>query len=179
MFWGLGLLLLAEQIISAVELQVPLPGHQPDAKVRRYQRVGTSSVAAVARSVLDLPQGPASQLFNDATTRLPFAAGHANISLVVTALMKAIEHTVNGQMTSPSAALANAQDFELVDSPMHWTGNVRSLSHCLVSLKSTISGSCVAGVGLQNLMYKYGDILMDCWSMEDEITLNSSANVVC
>lgn len=90
------------------------------------------------------------------STRLPLIAHHANTKLVVSALVKAIEHTI--MYMNVCGPPSDAQG-ELVG-----IGHlVYPLLACLNALNLTISGHTVVQSALQLLMCKHGDILMEHW----------------
>lgn len=83
------------------------------------------------------------------------------------ALAKAMEHTIDLNMTRRMDDTTMFDQSTSLDAPTEWIESVKPLLICLITLKSTISGAYAAGPALQKLMQQYGDILMDCWSHEE------------
>lgn len=83
------------------------------------------------------------------------------------ALAKAMEHTIDLNMTREIDDTTMSDQSTTLDAPTEWIGSVKPLLICLINLKSTISGTYAAEPALQKLMQQYGDILMDCWSHEE------------
>lgn len=90
------------------------------------------------------------------STRLPLIAHHANTQLVVSVLVKAIEHAV--MYVNICGTPVDRQG-----EPVSIGCLVHPLLACLNALNLSITGHTVVQSALQMLMYKYGDILMEHW----------------
>jgi len=172
MFWNLGILVFSETLSFALDGQSPVCDPTISSKMQGYQWSGASSIAAMVACILSLPPDEASSLQNGLTTDLPFASCHVNLSLVVTALVKAIEHIINLQIP-PTVASEPRLDGDVHPAPCH----LKSLMSCLVSLDTTVSGSHTARVAVKDMMQQYGDILSECWSPGNTVGLRKPPNM--
>ena len=153
---------LVEHLHSAAEILPPEERPSILAKARELQRSAVQSVLAIAQRIVNVSATGEFNLLNSIQLQLQFICHHANTSLVVMALTKAIEHTIDLNVNG----CAGDRDWFVQDSS-DWMGSVKPLLTCLVTLESTVSGLHTARPALDDLMRHYGDILMDCWSHDD------------
>ncbi|KIW85531.1 hypothetical protein Z517_00923 [Fonsecaea pedrosoi CBS 271.37] len=167
LFWGLGGLLLVEQLHQASNL-LPAAERQPVLeKALSFQRDAVTSLLTVAQRIVDVSATGEFKLINSVQAKMHFISHHANTALVVLALSKAIEHTIDLNVSARQQGDLVSTMFPDMDSDSEWVARMKPLLTCLLTLDSTVSGAITARSALQRLMQQYGDILMDCWSQED------------
>ncbi|KAI1630189.1 hypothetical protein EDD37DRAFT_85808 [Exophiala viscosa] len=167
LFWNLSVFCLVEHLHSAAEILPPEERPSILARAGKLQRSAVQSVLAIAQRIVNVSAAGEFKLLNSIQLQLHFICHHANTSLVVMALTKAIEHTIDVNMNG----FAEDQDWSgpttLPQYSTDWMGSVKPLLTCLVTLESTVSGLHTARPALDDLMRHYGDILMDCWSHDN------------
>lgn len=173
LFLNLSIFSMVEQLYLAAAVVAPEEADSTREKAQIFQRAAVQSSLAVAQRIVNVSATGEFKLMNSDQTRLQFVAHHANTSLVVMALVKAIEHTIDLNLSSDVAEdmCADSQSREEETSSSDWVASIKPLLTCLLILESTVSGACTARPALQQLMQRYPDILMDCWSHEDAETL--------
>ena len=171
MFWSLARFQLVEQLHFAAAI---LPMDDKCSILERaqvYQTLAVQSATAIARRIVDVSTTGQFKLLNSTQARLQFICHHANTSLVVLCLVKAIEHSIDLNV-SPHFEDMNTNTCNVsasLDSADAWMDGVKPILTCLLTVQTTISGSYTARPALQQLMQQYGDILMDCWSHEEAL----------
>ncbi|KEF56375.1 uncharacterized protein A1O9_07956 [Exophiala aquamarina CBS 119918] len=163
LFWNLSHLCLVEQIHYASHLFEPGSCEGLISTADRLQEAAVTSVLAIARRIVDVSARGEFKLINSVQAKLQLVSHHANTRLVVMALVKAIEHTIDLNLSKHAVSGRK----EATSTQPKWISSIKPLLTCLVMLDSTVSGSFTARPALRGLMLKYGDILMDCWSSED------------
>jgi hypothetical protein len=166
LFWNLGQLCLVEQIHYVSHLLVPDLCGDILSKADSLQEAAVASVLAIARRIVDVSANGEFKLINSVQAKLQFVSHHANTALVVMALVKAVEHTIDHNL-SRQAGSNRKFPTSTTNAQSSWVSSIKPLLTCLVALDSTISGAFTARPALQGLMQQYGDILMDCWSSDD------------
>jgi hypothetical protein len=161
LFWNLSVLCMVEQLHLAASILSVENAESTIKKAQGFQRSAVRSSSATAQRIVNVSSTGEFKLMNSVQSRLQFVSHHANTSLVVMALVKAIEHTIDLNLSSDTT-----EEFPSTD----WIASIKPLLTCLLTLESTVSGACTARPALQELMQRYADILMDCWSHEDADT---------
>ncbi len=172
LFWKLSNLLLVEQLHQAAAM---LPAIEQQAilkKAQSYQQAAVNSLLVVAQRIVDVSALGKFRLINSVQAKMHFISHHANTTLVVLALQKAVEHTIDIHVSSAGQNDLCSGAFPDAAANSDWIANMKPLLTCLLTLDSTVSGAITARPALQNLMQQYGDILMDCWSQEDSEDLS-------
>ncbi|KIW13291.1 hypothetical protein PV08_08479 [Exophiala spinifera] len=167
LFWNLARFQLVEQLHIATDV---LPADETCSILEQAQALQASAVqsaAATARRIADISATGQFRLLNSTQARLQFVCHHANTSLVVLSLVKAIEHTIDLNVSPQCEDMSTYNLSSSLDSTRVWIDDIKPLLTCLLTVASTISGSYTARPALQQLMQQYGDILMDCWSHEE------------
>lgn len=160
-------LLLVEQLHQASSVLPVAEGQPMLEKAQSYQQDAVTSLLAIAQRIVDVSALGEFQLMNSVQAKMHFISHHANTALVVLALSKAIEHTIDLHVSSTEQG---PWSFTALSGPAtnsDWLSSMKPLLTCLLTLDSTVSGAITARPALQRLMQQYGDILMDCWSQED------------
>lgn len=131
------------------------------------QKDSVTSFLITAQRIVDVSAMGEFKLINSVQAKLNLISHHANTSLVVLALVKGIEHTIDLNINVP-----NGPGDEVGSGfDPNWVASIKPLLSCLLTLDSTVSGAYTARPALQTLMQQYGDILMDCWSHDDHVNL--------
>lgn len=134
-------------------------------KVDIHQQEATSSMSQTVESVLALPTEEVFNIQNGLSADVPIISYHITPSLIATTIERSIENIINRQLHI--AENLNISRSELQDAPLNcWQRQIDILMKGLVALDVTVGGSQTAGVALQALMRKHGDILSECWSCE-------------
>ena len=137
------------------------------AKALLLQKSAVRAFFTTAKRIVDVSALGEFKLINSVQAKLQFISHHANTSLVVLALAKAIEHTIDLNL---STSLESPAPVSSLYGPLpsgDWVASIKPLLTCLLTVDSTVSGAFTARPALQRLMQQYGDILMDCWSHGD------------
>lgn len=94
---------------------------------------------------------------------------HIAPDLAVVAVRKAIEAHITLEPTRTNADFDH-QDPQSDDDTnvQQWKEALDKLLKGLLALKASIGGSQSAGLALESLLQKYGDILSECWSADFE-----------
>jgi hypothetical protein len=143
-------------------------------RARNYERGAVIQFASIATAINDASASGDFQLTEVSENKLPLISHHANTGLVVLALEKAIEHTISYAMSlTKSSTLEDAGNAARTSPlpllPEAWMESIRHLFVCLSTLDRTISGQCLARPALQELIYKYSDVILDCWYDTPEV----------
>lgn len=143
-------------------------------RARNYERDAVIQFASIAKAINDASASGDFQLTEVSENKLPLISHHANTGLVVLALEKAIEHTISYAMSlTKSSTSEGAEEAARTSSlpllPEAWMESTRHLFVCLSTLDRTVSGQCLARPALQELIYKYSDVILDCWYDTPEI----------
>ena len=166
LFWNMSVLCLVEHIHIASHDFTPLESTSLLHQGARLQRSAVTALLATAKRVVDVSTMRAFEATNSIQGKLQFFSHHANTSLVVVALAKAIEHTIDLNMTPYPEDLSAS----FPHGPTDWVSSIQPLLTCLLTLGSTVSGKFTVTPALQKLMQQYGDILMECWVHQPEST---------
>jgi hypothetical protein len=110
------------------------------------------------------------QVANGSVTQLPLISHHANLLPIVKVLVSAIETTIqmNTTNSTETAEPCSTED---------WMPSMKPLLSCLLELDVTVAGSNVARKAVQALMTSHSDIMMDCWSVENDEMLSSDLHL--
>ena len=165
-------LLLVEQLHQAAGILPAMEQQAMIEKAQSYQQSAVTSLLVVAQRIADVSALGKFRLINSVQAKLHFISHHANTALVVLALSKAIEHTIDVHVSSAGQNDLRTGTFPDAAANSDWIASMKPLLTCLLTLDSTVSGAITARPALQNLMQQYGDILMDCWSQEDREDLS-------
>jgi hypothetical protein len=165
LFWHGSNLLLVEQLHLASHVLPQGEKQEVLEKAQVYQTTAVTSLHAVAKQIVDVSSFGEFRLINSINATMHLISHHANTALVSTFLSRGIEHTIDLHVS------ANSQNSSLTghQSPngtSDWIATMKPLLTCMLTLKSTVSGTVTAGSQLQRLMQQYGDILMDCYCEE-------------
>lgn len=110
--------------------------------------------AKIMKAITDDADDAGLPVLEGTNFKLPFMAHHANTTLLTLALTTAIEHTID---------MALVGDFE---ADGDW---LKPSLCCLLSLENSTSGRSSVRPALDRLIQRYGDIILECWSEEDEL----------
>ena len=164
LFWKMAKLLLVEQLHQASNVVSPLERQPLLDKAQFYQRDAVTSLQTIAQRIVDVSALGEFKLINSVQAKMHFISHHANTALVVLALSKAIEHTIDLHISDTAQHDLYLGPFSKASINSDWVASMKPLLTCLLTLDSTVSGAITARPALQKLMQQYGDILMDCWS---------------
>jgi hypothetical protein len=167
LFWKLSKLLLVEQLHQASGVLPAIERNPLLEKAQSYQRAAVTSLLTIAQRIVDVSAMGEFKLINSVQARMHFISHHANTALVVLALSKAIEHTIDLHVSATAQCVLSLAAFPGVTMNSDWIASMKPLLTCLLTLDSTVSGAITARPALRKLMQQYGDLLMDCWSYED------------
>ena len=156
MFWNLGLLMLFEAVDSACDRNMTRCGPSDPHRIAvKYRQDAVLAFARISKLVMNVSTEQDLPVLDSVDIRLPFMAHHANTTLVVTALQKAIKHTIDCHVEADG------------ESRDRLVPSLKPLLWCLLSLEKTSSGRTTARPALNKLLYQYGDVLMDCWTVDE------------
>ncbi|KAF9893552.1 hypothetical protein FE257_010864 [Aspergillus nanangensis] len=161
--WNLGVLALAESLnplLKAGDSNRELPELS---NMHTCRQEAISSVVQTVESVLSLPTEEAFNVQNGLSADVPIIAYHITPGLISAALEKTVEHILTLQFPDGWEEGCENPFFDGT-----WSHQINIIMKGLVSLSVTIGGSQTAGVALQRLMQRYGDILSECWSCDSE-----------
>ena len=99
--------------------------------------------------------------------KVPLISQHANTTIVVAALVKAIEHAISLNPSAQPSYGAVCSTTENLTLPESWVPAVKPLLACLSALDTTVSGAHTARIAMEDLLLRYGDILMDAWTPDE------------
>ena len=136
--------------------------------MRTYQEEAVSSIARTAECVLSLPTEEIFNLQNGLSAEVPIIAYHITPSLTAMTFQKAIETTINLQL-SPPFSLDSQQGqggIPNLTADGVWERQVDIIMKGLNSLNVTVGGSQAASAAFQSLMHEHGDVLSECWSSD-------------
>ena len=136
-------------------------------KSREYRSSATSSLGEIAKVIMNSSSEEGVALGDDTDVKLPFVAHHANTELVASTLQNAIQHTIDsnvGQAPGPSSVTELSREFTTSG---NWMDSVKCLLACLLGLEKTNSGHCAARPAFHSLLNGYGDLLMECWTLDE------------
>lgn len=88
--------------------------------------------------------------------KLPFISHHASLAPIVAVLSKSIDHIVQRVI-----------DSETPDDRVKWMLSIKPVLTCLLDMKSTVAGSRSIQSPLSRLLASHGDLLMECWTIDD------------
>jgi hypothetical protein len=172
LFWHLSNLLVAEQLYRAADA-LPAVERQPLLdKAQSHQASAVSSLLTIAQRIVDVSALGEFKLINSVQAKMHFISHHANTALVVLALSKAIEHTIDLNVSAVEQTDMSSGIFSSGAVDSDWIAGMKPLLTCLLTLDSTVSGAVTARPALQRLMRQYGDILMDAWSQDEVESLS-------
>lgn len=160
LFWSLGTLTLAEQIgrarCSYLRLEnnfIQLAGN----KAKQYETAAISSVIAISKHIADMSTENASiDVSGDSGVKLPFISHHASLGPIVAILSKSIDHIIQ-----------HIIDSETPDDGVNWMLSLKPVLNCLLDMRSTVAGSRSIQPPLSRLVTFHGDLLMECWTIDD------------
>ncbi|KAJ9607985.1 hypothetical protein H2200_008064 [Cladophialophora chaetospira] len=167
LFWHMSKLLLVEQLHHAARVMPATEQQHLLEKAQSHQRNAVTSLLAIARRIVDVSALGEFRLINSVSAKMHFISHHANTALVVLALSKAIEHTIDLHVTCFEQDDLSLALLPGASANSDWIASMKPLLTCLLTLDSTVSGAITARPALQTLMKQYGDILMEAWSQED------------
>lgn len=160
LFWSLGTLTLAEQIgrarNSCLRQEtnfIELAG----GKANQYEAAAISSVIAISKHIADMSTEIASfSVSGDSGMKLPFISHHASLAPIVAVLSKSIDHVIQ-----------RIVDSETPDDGVNWMLSIKPVLSCLLEMRSTVAGSQSIQGPLSRLLACHGDLLMECWTIDD------------
>ena len=170
LFWNTGILCWFESVAVAQSLHVPLQDRGLITEAYEHRLDAVQALTTVAGYIVSILRVEEADDSSSTQSGIPFIACHVNTALVVMALVKAIEHTVQTASTSSRSTHETSTTAGL---PRHLTRSPKGLLICLSELDVTMAGFHDARPALQGLMRRYGDILMDCWSLEEDEIQNA------
>ncbi|EXJ58533.1 hypothetical protein A1O7_05959 [Cladophialophora yegresii CBS 114405] len=176
LFWKLSKLLLVEQLHQAAGVLPAIESRRILAKAQVYQEAAVTSLLTIAQRIVDVSALGELRLINSVQAKMNFISHHANTLLVVLALSKAVEHTIDLHLSAPEQTHLGSAVFPGATVDSDWIASMKPLLTCLLTLDSTVSGAITARPALRSLMQRYGDLLMDCWSHEDVDDLPSAGS---
>jgi hypothetical protein len=157
----LGVLSLSEQVLIA--RRFGLVCQNCEAKIKHSQKAVLKAASEISKNIISLSASGQGQMqvANGSVTKLPLISHHANLLPIVKVLVSAIENTIQintSNTTGPGEA----------NSTEDWMPSMKPLLSCLLALDGTVAGSNTARQAVQKLMSSHSDILMDCWSVEND-----------
>ncbi|ETI22507.1 hypothetical protein G647_06582 [Cladophialophora carrionii CBS 160.54] len=167
LFWKLSKLLLVEQLHQAADMLPAIESRPMLEKAQSYQQAAVTSLLTIAQRIVDVSAMGEFRLINSVQAKMHFISHHANTLLVVLALSKAIEHTIDLHVSAAEQNDLGPAIFPSAAENSDWIASMKPLLTCLLTLDSTVSGTITARSALRKLMQRYGDLLMDCWSHEE------------
>lgn len=160
LFWSLGTLILAEQIEGARNSSLRQENSFIElarCKAKQYETAAISSVIAISKHVVDMSTETASiSVSGDSGMKLPFISHHASLAPIVAVLSKSIDHIIQRII-----------DSETPNGVVNWKLSIKPVLTCLLDMKSTMAGSRSIQSPLSRLVAFHGDLLMECWTLEN------------
>jgi hypothetical protein len=161
--WDLGALVLAELMPPfADEIN---RSHKSNliSRIRASQKEAATSVSQTIECMLTLPAEETFNLQNGLSAEVPIMAYHVTPSIMTAALEKAMEYVLESRVAHSGRSNDNAPD-PIPDGV--WERQVDCLMKGILSLDVTVGGSQTAGVVMQSLIRRYGDVISECWSCD-------------
>lgn len=160
LFWNLGTLTLAEEIEKACGSHL-LQGNNLREfvidKGKQYEKDAISSVIAISKHIADMSAENSSlSVCGESEMKLPFISHHASLAPIVVVLTKSIDHMLQRVIGS-----------ENPDDGAHWMLSIKPVLTCLLDMKSTLAGSRSIQSPLSRLLTLHGDLLMECWTVDE------------
>ncbi|KAJ5610994.1 hypothetical protein N7510_007713 [Penicillium lagena] len=161
--WDLGALVLAEAMPPFADEINQSYDSNLIPRIRESQKEAATSVSQTIECMLMLPAEETFNLQNGLSAEAPIVAYHVTPSIMIGALEKAIEYMLESQASQSETSNGNAPD-PIPDGV--WERHVDCLMKGLLSLDVTVGGSQTAGVVMQSLIQRYGDVISECWSCD-------------
>lgn len=163
LFWNFALLRVVETIRNASRVVKSDIISQRLATATSYQDKAVAALITISKRMSNPSMSEDVRLSDSSEQRMRLISHHANHSLTVLALTKAIEYVIHQSMSRTSKSHLHRMDSL---PPLGLAAKVRPLLSCLIDLQQTVSGGLVAGPAVQGLCSQYGDVLLDCWDLE-------------
>jgi len=141
-------------------------------KAREYEKSALSSGLAISKHIADLSSVDGHiKVSNGSVIKLPFISHHANIAPIVAVLVQTIEHMIRHNTSTTTTDFSTSEGEghgdSLLTGDAGWISSMKPLLSCLLDLDTTVAGSQTARKALRSLMTAHGDILMDCWAVDE------------
>ena len=151
LFWNMCLLSMTEILDRLSTVQPDVCNLGISEAAREYEADALASITNVLRCLADDDGSTSLYFANHLDLDMPLISRHANVSLVVTAITKAIEHTIS----------INQHHGRLLST---WLPKLQLYLSALIGLESKVAGLCVSRPVRRSLVWKHTDILLDCWT---------------
>ncbi|QGA16125.1 hypothetical protein EYB26_003792 [Talaromyces marneffei] len=92
----------------------------------------------------------------DSGVKLPFILHHASLAPIVAVLSQSIDHIIQRII-----------DSETPIDRQNWMLSIKPVLTCLFDMRSTVAGTRFVQSPLNRLMASHGDLLMECWTVDD------------
>ncbi|KAI7973750.1 hypothetical protein EIK77_001813 [Talaromyces pinophilus] len=126
-------------------------------KGNQHEAAAISSVIAISKHIADMSTENASfSVSGDSGMKLPFISHHASLAPIVAVLSKSIDHVIQ-----------RIVDSETPDDGVNWMLSIKPVLSCLLDMRSTVAGSQSIQAPLSRLLAFHGDLLMECWTIDD------------
>ena len=152
LFWNKGVLSYVE-LVDDINSRTPALVPKEDIDALHNLKVDALASLCTAAGTLSShfsSAGSAKEAQVDSVD-LPFLSQHANIAQVVVSLVQAIEHCIRVRQGSPTSM-----------------PTLKVFLSSLTVVNTTVGGECLGRPAMLDLMARYDDILMDCWSIDPE-----------
>lgn len=126
----------------------------------KYEQKAIHRFVAVSKRMNEVSHDEDFELSDTSDNKLPLILHHATTGLTAMALVKSVEHAI----TSASPRGEPSQSTEILSSELRIS--LSPILLCLSTLTQSVSGECMARPALQDLLRRYGDILLDCWNQD-------------
>lgn len=151
---------LAEQIGLARNSPQALKGEflkDAESKEKQYETAAILSVVEISTHVSNISATDTSMdVSGDSGIKLPFMSHHASLAPIVAVLSKSIDHIIQ-----------RIVDSETPIDQQNWMLTIKPVLTCLLDMKSTVAGSRSIQSPLNKLLASHGDLLMECWTIDD------------
>ena len=173
----MAVLSLVEQVQAAHNLGLITRHCETLSKACKYEKTASASVIEISKHIANLSASGHTRVSSGSVIKLPFISHHANPAPIVAVLVKTINHII--QLNTFDVGICEGVTAGETES-LHmesWIPSMKPLLSCLVDLDTTVAGSQTARTALRNLMNSHGDILMDCWGVDEPDSLSNGIDL--
>jgi hypothetical protein len=162
----MGVLRIVEVLNETCEYFPPTSKAQLADTAASYERRAVQGIVSISKKINEVSADDAFKFSDVFEDNVPLILHHANTGLTVMALVKGIEHAISSSGIENAAALDAGGGFATVlNSDLK--DSLHPLLICLSTLQQTVSGECIARPALQDLLFRHGDILLECWNQDE------------
>jgi hypothetical protein len=162
----MGVLRIVEVLSESCEYLPSFSRPQLADTITSYERRALQGIVSISKKINEVSADDAFKFSDVFEDNVPLILHHANTGLTVMALVKGIEHAISSFGIGNTAALDGGDAFAAI-----LTSGLKDSLHplliCLSTLQQTVSGECIARPALQDLLFRHGDILLECWNQEE------------